>query len=147
MVPARLTVVTLGARDLGVLRRFYAGLGWRIAVDLPEIVAFETQGAVLSLFGLEDLAGDARLGAAPPEDGVRSSLAVNVDRPEEVDEAVATVRAAGGRITKAPVETDFGGRSAYFADPEDNVWEIVWIPLDNAMQAVIARAGGFGPAG
>jgi hypothetical protein len=29
-LPSRLTVVTLGARDLPNLRRFYSGLGWHV---------------------------------------------------------------------------------------------------------------------
>jgi catechol 2,3-dioxygenase-like lactoylglutathione lyase family enzyme len=143
MVPARLTVVTIGARDLPALRAFYERLGWELAVDTPDFVAFATQGAVLTLWGLDTLAREARV-AAPPQPGIRLNLAVNVEAPEQVDAAIDTVRAAGGRVTQEPADTDFGGRTAYFADPEDNVWEVVWVPTKSAMHEAIRRAGGFG---
>jgi catechol 2,3-dioxygenase-like lactoylglutathione lyase family enzyme len=146
MVPARLTVVTLGARDLPALRSFYERLGWALAVDTPEFVAFATQGAVLTLWGLDDLAREAHVEAAQPQSGIRLNLAVNVDEPEHVDMAIDTVRAAGGRVTQEPADTDFGGRTAYFVDPEDNLWEVVWVPDDSAVHETIRHAGGFGPA-
>jgi hypothetical protein len=27
-----------------------------------------------------------------------------------------------------PVDRDWGGASAYFADPEGNTWEVAWLP-------------------
>ena len=145
MVPARLTVITLGARDLAALRSFYLGLGWSLAVDVEEeIAAFQLQGAVLSLFGLDDLAADGHVAAVPPAEGIRFSLAINVDEPQHVDQTIAAVKKAGGRVTKEPVDTHFGGRSAYFADPEDNFWEVVWVPPDSLMAAAVRRASGAG---
>ena len=147
MVPARLSVITLGARDLPALRDFYRGLGWSLAVDMDGFAAFETRGAVLALFPLDDLAGDARTPAAAPERGLRGfSLAINVDEPEDVDTTIAAARDAGARVTKEPIEADWGGRSGYFADPEDNHWEVAWVPPDSRMAAAIRRATG-GEAG
>jgi catechol 2,3-dioxygenase-like lactoylglutathione lyase family enzyme len=138
-----LTVVTLGARDLPRLCEFYRGLGWSPAIDLDGFAAFQMRGAVLALFPLEDLAADGGVEAAAPEDGLRGfTVAINVDRREQVDETVDEVREAGGRITKEPVDAEWGGRSAYFADPEDNFWEIAWVPPDSLMAAAIARACG-----
>ena len=45
-----------------------------------------------------------------------------------VDEAMAAVRAAGGTVLAEPTDREWGGRSAYFADPEGNVWEVAWAP-------------------
>jgi hypothetical protein len=42
-----------------------------------------------------------------------------------VGAAVASV-AAGATPVAAPVARDWGGRSAYIADPEGNRWEIAW---------------------
>ena len=50
MVPARLTVVTLGARDLGRLRSFYCALGWKVAIEAEDFCAFQLRGALLALF-------------------------------------------------------------------------------------------------
>ena len=140
-IPARLTVVTLGARDLGALRAFYLGLGWPLAVDLDGFAAFQTRGAVLALFPRDELAADAEAPLAAPQPGLRGfSLAINVDAPEEVDEVIAAAGDAGGRVTKEPVQADWGGRSGYFADPEDNHWEVAWVPPESRMAAAIERA-------
>jgi predicted lactoylglutathione lyase len=142
MVPSRVNVITLGARDLERLREFYRGLGWSTSVDLSDFAAFETRGAVLALFPLDKLAADGNATAAAPEQGMRGfTLAISVDRPEQVDETIEAVREAGGRITKEPQQAqEFEGRSAYFADPEDNFWEVVCLPRDSRVSATIRRA-------
>jgi len=140
MVPARLTVVTLGARDLPSLREFYTRLGWPLAIEMDGFAVFGLHGAVLALFPLDELAADGHVEAAAPAEGIAASLAINVDERDEVDTALDAARAAGGRVTKEPVGADWGGRTAYFADPEDNYWEIAWVPPDSSMAAAIARA-------
>lgn len=143
MIPARATVITLGARSLDTLRDFYRGLGWPLAVDLEGFAAFETRGAVLALFPLHELAADGNASPAAPEHGLRGfSIAINVDEPDKVDETIAAARDAGARITKEPVQAEWGGRSAYFADPEDNFWEVAWVPPESRMAAAIERAAG-----
>jgi catechol 2,3-dioxygenase-like lactoylglutathione lyase family enzyme len=141
VIPARVSVITLGARDLDTLRDFYRGLGWPVAVDLEGFAAFETRGAVLTLYPLQDLAEDAKVTASAPERGLRGfSIAINVEQREQVDDTIAAVRAAGGRVTKEPVDAEWGGRSAYFADPEDNFWEVAWVPPDSLTAGAIRRA-------
>lgn len=146
-VPARLTAVTLGARDLPTLAGFYRRIGWPVVVDTDDFVCFGLSGAVLALFGLDDLAADAHAVAAVPERGMRGvSLAVNVDERDEVDAAIAAARAAGARITKEPVDAElFVGRTAYFADPEDNYWEVVWLSAESEVAAAVRRASGLTP--
>jgi uncharacterized protein len=144
MVPARLNVITLGARDLPRLRSFYAALGWEVAIEAEDFCAFELRGALLALFPWNKLAGDAQASAAPPTPGMRGfSLGINVDRPEQVDEIIATVERAGATVTKPPSDpTEFEGRHAYFADPEENYWEVVCLKGDGPGQQAIKRALG-----
>jgi uncharacterized protein len=145
-VPARMTTVTLGARNVKKLRDFYARLGWPTLVDSDEFVVFHTKCALLALFALHDLAADACSQANAPETGLRGfTLAINVESREHVDSTIAAIRAQGGRITKEPVEADlFDGRSAYFADPEDNYWEVVYFggggELGEAIGGMIAAS-------
>jgi catechol 2,3-dioxygenase-like lactoylglutathione lyase family enzyme len=129
MIPARVSIITLGAHDLQKLRAFYGGLGWREMAHYPDFSAYDTGGATLCLFPFEKLAEDGRV--VPY--GIRQSyrgfaIALNVERREMVDEAIAELKAAGARITKEPEDAEWGGRSAYFADPEDNLWEVAWNP-------------------
>jgi uncharacterized protein len=137
------TVLTIGARDLPTLRDFYAALGWKPAIELDEFVAFETRGVVLALYRLDFLARDANLEQARPSSAISGfNPAVNVDEIEQVDEAIEAARAAGATIAKEPHTADWGGRSAYFLDPEDNLWEVAWVPRDNRMAGLIRSALG-----
>jgi catechol 2,3-dioxygenase-like lactoylglutathione lyase family enzyme len=141
-VPARITVITLGAHDLPALRSFYAGLGWELAIE-GDFCAFSTRGAVLTLFPRESLAEDGHSSPAPPNEGIAISIAINVSTREEVDAAIDGVRAAGARILKEPEDASWGGRSAYWADPENNIWEVAFVPQDSAMAIAIRAACGL----
>jgi len=129
MIPARVSLVTLGVRDLASMRAFYRDLGWSEAISTEVFAAFNTGGAVLALFPLDALASDANTEAATGEDAFKGvTLAVNVEEKKGVDVAIDKVRAAGGRIVKGPIDADWGGRSGYFSDPEGNLWEVAWMP-------------------
>jgi catechol 2,3-dioxygenase-like lactoylglutathione lyase family enzyme len=129
MVPARVNVVTLGARDLRRQRDFYAALGWEVAIEAEDFYAFRLDGLFLGLFPWDKLAADGGAEAAPPTGGMRGfSLGINVDRPAQVDEIIAEVEKAGAVVTKPPGDPiEFEGRNAYFADPEENYWEVVYL--------------------
>jgi uncharacterized protein len=143
VVPSRLTVVTIGARDLPRLRDFYVALGWEPAIEVEDLAAFRLRGAVLALYPLERLAADAQLDAAPPQPGLRGfNPAVNVEEIDEVDAAIEAARGAGATIAREPHTADWGGRTAYFLDPEDNLWEVAWVPPDSNMAALVREALG-----
>jgi hypothetical protein len=130
MLPARLNVVTLGVRDLRRQRCFYEAIGWEVAIEARDFCAFQLSGGLfLGLFPRDKLAADGQTRVAPPVDGMRGfSLGVNVERPEEVDEVIAVVEKAGATVTKPPGDPiEFEGRNAYFADPEENYWEVVYL--------------------
>ena len=85
--------------------------------------------STLALFSLGLLAGEANM--RPSEDSGRFrgfTCAVLVEEEGTVDEALETVRRAGGRVLAEAVAREWGGRSGYFADPEGNVWELAWMP-------------------
>jgi uncharacterized protein len=129
VIPARVSIVTIGARDVEALSAFYERLGWKLAAAADDgFRAFETGGSVLTLYPVEALATLANLD--PPTDpGYRGiTLAVNVEHGALVDEAIRTARSAGATILAEPEDQEWGGRTATFADPESNVWEIAWMP-------------------
>jgi catechol 2,3-dioxygenase-like lactoylglutathione lyase family enzyme len=128
-VPARLSIVTLGVRDLPALLSLFERLCWTIRSEDDEFFRFEVGVVVLKMFPLHLLAGEANL-PVPERDGAFRgvTLAINVEQREMVDEAMAVVGEAGGRVLAEPVDREWGGRSGYFSDPEGNVWEIAWAP-------------------
>lgn len=127
MIPARVSVITLGVHDMPVMRAFYRSLGWREEGDSDEHSMFHTGGGVLALFPFGDLAQDANVPAGEPSTAYRGfTLAINLETKEMVDEVIQTLRGLDVRIVKEPADTFWGGYSGYFADPEGNLWEVVW---------------------
>jgi predicted lactoylglutathione lyase len=134
-------VFTLGALDFERMRGFYGALGWPQVSDDADFAAFQLEGAVLGIFDAGSLARDARLPIDGARSGVRFSIAIIADKPDEVDRLVARFREAGATITKEATDGEFfEGRDAYLADPEGNVWEIAWAPDDNPITAASRRA-------
>jgi predicted lactoylglutathione lyase len=129
-VPARMSVATLGVRDVQAMRAFYEGLGWKSnSPPGGDFAAFPLGGAVLGIFRAELLAGEASMEAAQLSDAFKGfTLAINVETREEVDAAITAAAEAGATVLAEPTDREWGGRSAYFADPERNVWEVAWLP-------------------
>jgi uncharacterized protein len=126
-VEQRVSLVTLGVRDLGRARRFYEALGWttRAAPD-DDVVFFRATGLVLALWDRTRLAEDSGMTDADNWGGV--TLAHNVRSPEEVDAVVEEARTAGARIAREPGATFWGGYSGVFVDPEGHPWEVAYNP-------------------
>lgn len=125
----RISLVTLGVRDLQRSLRFYRdGLGLPTTWNGDKgVVFFQTQGACLALYPLADLARDAGL----PADAERSpftgiTLAHNVREREEVDQLLQQAESAGAKIEKPACDTFWGGYAGYFSDPDGYLWEVAW---------------------
>jgi catechol 2,3-dioxygenase-like lactoylglutathione lyase family enzyme len=122
----RVSLITLGVKDLARARRFYAeGLGWTPAWENDRVVFFEAGGLVFSLFA--DLAEDAAVDAAARPGGLLA-LAYNVRTRDEVDAVLAEAERAGATVTRPAHDPFWGGRSGYFADPDGHLWEVGWNP-------------------
>jgi catechol 2,3-dioxygenase-like lactoylglutathione lyase family enzyme len=127
VIPARIGLVTLGVRDLAAAAAFYERLGWPKRGDASTgVVMFDTAGARLALYPLDEL-GRSLPNAGRPEPGAfrGSALVVHVDGLDAVDAACETARAAGAVIVAEPHETEWGGRVSLFADPDGNLFEIL----------------------
>lgn len=127
---ARISIVTLGVRDLERAIGFYRDvLHWPLSsAGSGEIAFFRTGGTVLALFPYDELAADANL--APDGSGFGGiTLAHNVASKELVNAVLAEVRAAGATILKPATELSWGGYSGYFADPDGYPWEVAWNPF------------------
>jgi catechol 2,3-dioxygenase-like lactoylglutathione lyase family enzyme len=125
-VEPRISIVTLGVRDLARARAFYEALGWR-GHELEETVFVQAGGQAVVLWGRDKVAADA----AVEDDGATFSgivLAHNVRSREEVDQIVADAEAAGATVTKRPEPTFYGGYAGFFRDPDGHVWEIAHNP-------------------
>jgi catechol 2,3-dioxygenase-like lactoylglutathione lyase family enzyme len=126
-VTARVSLVTIAVDDIRGATAFYRALGWEpsAASVEGEVTFFDTQGALLALWGRPSLAADS--GAEIR--GRNAALAINLESREAVDAAFARVAAAGGTIVRTPHATDWGGYSGYFTDLDGNLWEMAHNPF------------------
>ena len=123
----RLSLVTLGVRDLARARRFYEAMGWRTGAGPDDdVVFFQAGGMIVALWGRSELAQDSAVEDGGGWGGV--TLAYNVSSPEEVDAVIDEARAAGATIGREPDKTFWGGYSGVFLDPEGHPWEIAHNP-------------------
>jgi uncharacterized protein len=124
----RISIVTLGVKDLVTSSRFYVdGLGWKPVFQNKEIIFFQTGGMIFALFLRDKLAEDFQ--ADPATFGrAGMALAYNVRAKGEVDPLLKQAATAGATILKPAQEASWGGYSGYFADPDGFAWEIAWNP-------------------
>ena len=141
----RISLITLGARDIEALARFYEALGWR-REDSPEgVIAFDLIGQTLGLFPLDKLAEDVGVPVGNLGRGA-VALAHNVREKPQIDALLRRAEAAGGRILKPAQVTFWGGTNGYFADPEGHIWEIAHNPFAPLSSEGAFRWRGYGEA-
>lgn len=126
----RLTIVGLGVNNLEEASDFYEHkFGWKKTKSSNEnIVFFQLNGVLLSLYPKEKLAEDATI--SHEGSGFKSfTLAYNTKTKTEVDELIDILENKGVKIVKRPEEVFWGGYSSYVADMDDNLWEIAFNPF------------------
>jgi lactoylglutathione lyase len=121
-----LMAVELIVRDLATCTAFYRdtlGLQVRESESTSNSVSFQMDNVYFFLLEAEGAAQmvssqplDLSLGESP-----RVLLAAGV---EDVDVAYQTLSTKGVRFLRPPTDQPWGLRTAYFADPEGNLWEI-----------------------
>jgi len=125
----RISMITLGVRDLAAAREFYEkGLGFPRMESPPEVAFFCLNGTWLGLYGREALAEDATV-SSQGEGFEGFTLAHNVSSEQEVDEVVRQAVAAGATLVKTPQKVFWGGYSGYFKDPDGHLWEVAHNPF------------------
>lgn len=121
----RVSLITLGARDMAGLAAFYEALGWA-RVDSPDgVIAFDLIGQTLGLYPLEALAEDIGVPVGDLGRGAMT-LAHNLRNKADVAPLLARAEAAGARVLKPASDVFWGGHHGYFADPEGHIWEVAW---------------------
>ena len=120
----RITLVTLGVSNFDRSLAFYRdGLQFPVYEQMEEFALFELDRQFLGLYPRDRHAEGAGLDQETLGTG-DISLAHNVRTSEEVDELMAEAEAAGAEVTKPAEETEWGGYSGYFRDPDGHLWEV-----------------------
>ena len=130
---ARISIITLGVKDLQRSYEFYAhGLGFPTTRYPTEgIIFFQTSGVCLALYPYEALAKDVSTNYNTPRSKFPGiTIAHNVRSKHEVDEILDMALRAGATIEKPAQNTEWGGYSGYFSDPDGYLWEIAYGAFD-----------------
>ena len=124
----RVSLITLGARDLDRAVAFYGALGWTPDNDVAaqDVAFFQGPGTIVALWHRDELAADSVVQDSGGWGGV--TLAYNTSSREEVDAVIEEARGAGATIGREPAETSWGGYSAIFLDPDGHPWEVAHNP-------------------
>ena len=123
----RVSLVTLGVRNLARSRAFYEALGWTTRAEPgDDVVFFQAGGMIVALWDRAALAEDSGVADSGGFGGV--TLAHNVRSPADVEAVMAEAERAGAAVTRAAGETFWGGYSGAFADPDGHPWEVAHNP-------------------
>ncbi|WP_159737771.1 VOC family protein [Vibrio atypicus] len=124
----RISIITLGVKDLTRSFQFYSQLGFPSS-KTPEdgIVFFKTGGVCLALYPLEALAEDVSPQMASTREGFSGvTLAHNTRSKQAVDDVLALAVSAGAKLEKPAQDVFWGGYSGYFSDPDGYLWEVAY---------------------
>jgi uncharacterized protein len=126
----RITLITLGVADLPRAVAFYRDVvGWTPASIVDETAFFDLGGLILALWPHRELAAEEGMPGAEVGPYHGFAVAHNARSRDEVDAIFAGLRERGAMIVRPPAETDWGGYSGYFADPDGHQWEVAWNPF------------------
>lgn len=123
----RVSLITLGVRDMERSASFYEALGWTRVEAQEGVIAFDLIGQSLGLYPLEKLAEDIGVPVGDLGRGA-STLSYNVRERAEVTPVLNKAEAAGGRILRPASDVFWGGYIGYFSDPEGTIWEVAHNP-------------------
>jgi uncharacterized protein len=126
----RLSLITLGVRDVSRAQAFYEALGWHVDGGVNDetdhVAFFQADGMIVALWDRSKLADDSGVKDSGGWGGV--TLAHNVRSPEEVDAVLAEAARAGATIPRYGAATFWGGYSGVFIDPDGHPWEVAHNP-------------------
>lgn len=129
MNPA-INFITIGVRNLETMRAFYKeALGWQAEKDEDGIAFFKMgNGLIFALYPEQALAED--IGTTDISAGYKKfALAINLPSQQDVDDFFQTLIDKKVTIQKMPEPVFWGGYRGYFADPENNFWEVAYNPF------------------
>ena len=118
-----INTVTLFVEDLGAARGFYGEVfGLPLVFEDADSAVFRIGDTLVNLLRSSEaveLVEPATVGGAGA--GSRLLLTINVD---DVDATCAELATRGVTLLNGPIDRPWGVRTAAFADPAGNVWEI-----------------------
>jgi len=118
-----ITTLTLFTEDLKGSKEFYqTAFGLPVHWEDDDSAVFDFGNTLINLLKIEnapEVTAPAKIGAA--DAGTRALITITVD---DVDADAAALAAKGIAVISGPIDRPWGVRTAAFADPNGNVWEL-----------------------
>ena len=119
--------IILITENYSVARKFYKEiLGFKVVRETPkeEFCQFKLDNCFLAIYGkkfVSPLIGEERVGKA-------ASAIYSFSESKNIDQDYQQLKAKGVQFIREPKTQPWGQKTAYFTDPDGNVWEIQqWI--------------------
>lgn len=118
--------IIIVADDVLKLKEFYTEkLGFKVIREVVEdgFVQMQVGRQFFALFDKEEVTkvlGDEYI----TDDFQKGKTIYSFNEPEDFDEQYNQLRANGVEFIKEPLVQPWGQKTAYFKDPEGNIWEI-----------------------
>jgi len=120
---SKLDVITLFAEDLAAAKAFYQEVfGLEVIWEDASSAVVRLDNLMINLLEVSDAPTLVEpVPVADPAAGTRLLLTVEVD---DTDAACADLERHGVKLLNGPIDRPWGRRTAAFADPAGNVWEV-----------------------
>lgn len=128
MMEQRVSLITIGVRDLQAAAAFYDAMGWQRVESPDGVIAYDLIAQTLGLYPLEKLAEDMALPAEELGQGAMT-LSYNCRKKEDVTQVLAAAAVAGAEIIKPAQDVFWGGHHGYFRAPDGCIWEVAYNPF------------------
>jgi len=127
----RLSIITLGVRDLAAATEFYVNkFGWIKSKHSTEGISFfHLNGIMLGLYPMAEFEKEIEGIGLATEGRNRITLAYLAKSEQEVDDLFVSFKANEVQILKQPKKVFWGGYSGYISDLDGNLWEIAYNPF------------------
>ncbi|MEC3993079.1 VOC family protein [Actinacidiphila sp. DG2A-62] len=120
---SEIEVITLFVEDLPATKTFYTEVfGLEVVYEDDESAVVKLNNLMINLLDVSEAHGlIAPASVAGPGTGARALLTINV---KDANAVAAELEQHGVKLINGPVDQPWGRRTAAFADPAGNVWEI-----------------------
>ena len=121
----QLDVITLFVEDLAEARRFYDEVfGLEVIYEDDASAVVKMSNLIINLLRVSNAAALVEPIPVAAPGGSRALLTIEVD---DADAVCADLRVHGVTLLNGPVDRPWGRRTAAFADPAGNTWEVAQI--------------------
>jgi catechol 2,3-dioxygenase-like lactoylglutathione lyase family enzyme len=122
---SKLDVITLFVEDLPESKRFYTEVfGLEVIWEDDASAVVKMSNLIINLLRVSNAATLVEPVPVAAPGGSRALLTIEVD---DADAVCAELEAHGVKLLNGPVDRPWGRRTAAFADPAGNTWEIAQV--------------------